>query len=152
LYQIKKPGLVPDECNPKVFEFNLAAFNELWDTVGNFNVFDTDSSDDEDVDPNKEVDDNEDDEAEVDCNIGIGDELLLFMIVFNISRRAMQSLLDILHRNNVDVPRTVYLLKKNATQPQFESLHLENGNLHKSTQLPRLHSCGEKVDPMFEDQ
>jgi hypothetical protein len=42
----------------------------------------------------------------------LAEDLVIFSILFNIPRKGLQHLLDILVRHKVDVPKTVYLLRK----------------------------------------
>ena len=61
-------------------------------------------------------------------NMTLADELLLFFIMFNIPKRAMQHLLDILRRHNIDGPRSMYHLRKNARSHEYSVVNMSNGN------------------------
>lgn len=64
-------------------------------------------------------------ESDDDPEISLAENLLLFFKLFNISRVAMQFLLDILKQNNLDVPKSVYLLEKITNKTKETHCHEE---------------------------
>ena len=65
--------------------------------------------------PGNRVDDSVFDKPEAD--LSLVDELLLFMIIFNISHSAMHYLLKLLNKHGVKLPFSVYSLKKIVMNP-----------------------------------
>jgi hypothetical protein len=59
------------------------------------------------------------------AKLTLAEELLLFFVLFNLSRKAMQYLLDILVRHGIDTPKTVFLLKKSTN---VEKIHVDINN------------------------
>ncbi len=66
------------------------------------------------------------------------DDLLLFMITFNISKCAMESLLQTLNRHDIKVPKSVYLLKKNCNRHSFSIFDISKGNFAYSDILSNI--------------
>ena len=56
--------------------------------------------------------DDESDEEKTKVKLTLAQDLLLFMVMFNCSKAMMSYLLEMLTRHGIDVPKTVYLLKK----------------------------------------
>lgn len=61
---------------------------------------------------------NETSSSSDDMEMSLTEDLLLFYKLFNISRAAMQFLLDVLKRKKLDVPQSVYLLDKMSKKKQ----------------------------------
>ena len=55
-------------------------------------------------------------------------ELLLFFILFRISHNAMKYLLDLLNRFNLEVPKSIYLLKSKISATNFTVNKFANGS------------------------
>jgi hypothetical protein len=64
----------------------------------------------------------------MDAKLTLEEELLVFMVIFAISRRAMSYLLNILTAHGVDVPRSVYLLCKGNKKTFFHNSEIGEGN------------------------
>lgn len=97
-------------------------------------------SDDEDVEITTEEIEKPDDLTKMDlCEV-----ILLFMILFNVSRRAMDFLLEALNSRNVDVPRSVYLLKKKCRVQSFDFVSQMNENIARYSLVDRIKFCIEK--------
>jgi hypothetical protein len=52
----------------------------------------------------------------------LAEELLTFFIIYNLSNKASQALLDILLKHGIDVPRSLYLLKQSSALSTIKSL------------------------------
>lgn len=73
--------------------------------------------------------DESDDEQPDNVPLTLAEELLTFFILFNLPRRGMEYLLQLLIRHQVNVPRSVYLLSKSSSKVQFSDYLIENGQL-----------------------
>lgn len=95
------------ECSCTENEYSLSdEEEETWKVGGN--------SQSKDFAPNKE---------EAECNaFSLTENLLFFYRLFNISRDAMQFLLDALNRQKVDAPKSIYHLTKNAISKRHSIL------------------------------
>ena len=61
--------------------------------------------------------------------LSLADELLMFLTIYNISNSAMSYLLRILMKHGVDVPRSLYPLKKNNETLDWSSFNLSSGQV-----------------------
>ena len=62
-------------------------------------------------------------------NMTLSDELLSFYVSFNIPKRAMTHLIEVLNRHGVaDVPKSRYLLKKSVKTYPLEIMRMETDN------------------------
>lgn len=73
-------------------------------------------------------DDCEDENGEMEGQkeLNMAEELLKFMIMFNISKRAMDYLLKLLILFRLDVPKSVFLLKRNLKKTEIAPIPLDN--------------------------
>ena len=74
-------------------------------------------------------------------NSTLYDDLLLFMLIYNVSRRGMQHLLDVLRRHNVDVPKSIHSLKKDCNKHKFAILDISRGSFAYSSIIDNVTFC-----------
>ena len=102
-------------------------FNEIFSDEGSRSVFFDDVTSDfpietfNDEDMNHSFDESNEnfDEPEDVCGLDLSQDLFLFMILFNVSRRAMSHLLFVLNAHGITVPRSVYLLRSKCDKNTF---------------------------------
>ena len=61
-------------------------------------------------------------------SLSLVEELMSFMVMFSISRRAMEYLLTILRRHGIDVPQMINSVKRNVYETNFETISMSDGN------------------------
>ncbi len=75
------------------------------------------------------------------CTSSLIDDLLLFMFMFSISKRAMHFLLLILRKHGINAPKSVYLLKKKCKVLQFDTISLSKGDFAYCGILENIKYC-----------
>ena len=100
-----------------------------------------------DADEDPEFDDFEESFEEPDekKKLNLTEELLLFMMLFNISKRVMTHLLIVLNAHGVAVPRSVYLLKLTCNMNSFKFVtDLRNASIAYCSVMENIKYCIEK--------
>lgn len=77
-------------------------------------------------------------------NLTLAEELLLFMLLFKISRRAMEHLLLVLDAHNVQVPRSVFLLKSQCNPDSFNFVTIPGKDIAYCSMIQHIKYCIEK--------
>jgi hypothetical protein len=130
LPDVELPQPLPDPSNsyqtaePEFSAQFIPDFYEALDSIPSF----------KDIVSVLECDDNadvSDDDAEsspaTEPTLSLAEELLIYFVIFNVSHSAMTYLLQLLTRHNINVPPTVYKLKKNKKNIDWNVLNINNG-------------------------
>ncbi|PAA93458.1 hypothetical protein BOX15_Mlig021851g7, partial [Macrostomum lignano] len=109
------------------------------DFLGNSqgNPMDNSESDEDLVEEDQDIPEVEDATPE----LTIEQELLLFYILFNVSRSAMAWILAFLNRKGISVPKSVYGLKKHSANSSYYSIIATEGDFFYVSMAKNLEFC-----------